>query len=181
VDPVSRRRLTKIEEERTLHERVKQLRESKLRRGRRKAPESLQTLVRQGVYLEQIADMLEITEEEVLQRCDEEQLPHPPSRGSAGSMRSPYEPPLDEAVARQFAADEAEGRRRLAESGATRDALELAASEGLSLEQQIAKLHEEGYEAADIAAELSNDQLKVSRQKVQAVIKRYQEDPAAIG
>lgn len=178
VDPITQRRQEAAEKDKSLHERVRRMREAKVARmdSLGKCPESLPELVQQGVSLPQIAAMLRLSEENVLALCEAEGLPRPPAGPSVAAMRSDYEPEPDEAMARQFAAQEAEGLRVRAADAKS----DVPDGDGLSLEQRIVQLHEQGFEAADIATELTTENEKVSQQKVRAVIKRYEEDPDAI-
>lgn len=180
VDPITRRRLEAAEKERALTERVKALRKTKLARMTAECPESLSDLIRQGVSLQQIAAMLRITEDQVLARCDDEGLPRPPHGPSLNAIPGSHDPELPEPMARQFEAQEAERERQQAEATPEDETVEAEAGQA-TLDQQIVEQFLQGLDATEIASELTSPAQKVSRQKVQAVIKRYQEDPEAIG
>lgn len=182
VDPVTQRRREAAERQRGLAERVKRLRERKVAAMGAVCPESLEDLVRQGIALVQVAEMLRLTEEQVLAQCEAQNLPRPPLGPSLHAKRGAFEPDLPEPMARQFAAHEAEGARRRQEDGGL-TATGAADTEGdrqPSIEERIVQYHEQGFAPADIAAELSGAGAKVSERRVKAVITRYENDPDSI-
>lgn len=175
IDPITRKRQEEAAKERTLRERIKALRERKLARLNQPPPESLEELVRDGVFLQQICLILRKSEEEVLAECDALGLPHPVDAPNTRALRSPYDPPLAPEVERAFEADQAHRAAWGEEEG---EGLP-ADLERLTLEQQIVRYHLAGFETKDIATELSRAEEKVSIQKVTAVLKRYEKDPEA--
>ena len=182
VDPVTRHRQEAAERQRTLTERVQQLRERKVARMSATPPESLADLIHQQVPVHQIAEMLRISQAEVISLCDAQNLPRPPGDVSIQSTRGQYDAELSEPAARQFDAQHAEGERvRAADARASMTAPSPIDADGnvLTLEQQIIQYHEQGFELADIARDLTTDTEKVTARKVAAVIKRYEEDPDA--
>lgn len=192
-DPITRRREEAAEKEQALAAKVKQLRARKMARMNQECPESLEDLIHQNVPLHQVAEMLRMTQNQVLAECETRNLPRPPVGPSVNAIRGDFEPDLPEPMARQEAAQNAERDRKQAmeameakaemegEGGDLGIGIESSMDGSpLSLEHQIINLHLQGFEAMDIASELTNDNQnnqKVSRQKVQAVVKRYESDP----
>jgi len=176
VDPVTRKRQEAAERQKALAERVKRLRLQKVARMSSEAPESLAELIQQGVPLHQIAEMLRMSEEQILAECEAQKLPAPPSNPNVQAIVGQHEPEMSEPMARQFDAQESERDRQQTVQPADPPAVD----SDLPLEQQIIQYHQHGFAAADIADALTTDDQKVSRQKVQAIVKRYEDDPAAM-
>ncbi len=119
--------------------------------------------------------MMRMTPEEVLAACDEAGLQRPADAPNLAALRSDYEPPVPPEVERAYAAEQA---HRAAETEEEGDEAPLNL-EGLTLDQQIVRCHLAGYEAADIAAELSTGDEKITKKKVDGIIRRYNQDPDA--
>jgi len=180
VDPVTKHRREVAEQQRQLAESIRQKRAEKVERLNAVAPESLEELVQQGVFLEQICDMKRLTEAEVVEQCQAAGLALPPRRPVASELVGRHDKPLDAAVARQL-----DARRRAGpqsdpgpanEPGPANDPGPASDGPPVTVEQQIVELHELGKTPKEIAEELG----EVSWQKCQAVIKRYEQDPDAV-
>lgn len=186
VDPISKRRQAAEQEQRSLVAKVRRLRQAKVDRMNATAPESLEDLVRQDVPIGQIAEILRMTPDDVLAACDAAELPRPKAASEMFVDRTGlYEESLSEPMARQFASDAAESKRIRTSADDVdavdaADADDVATDPALTVERQVIQLHLGGREPADIASELSSGgSEKVSARKVQAIIKRYSEDPEA--
>lgn len=178
---------------------LRRLRES----GRRKVeiltepcPEPLEDLVAQGVSLEQIARMMKKTTTWVLTECRRRGLRDPKSLDHPHAMRAPQERPLSADAEKVLDAQTAAARSAAEAAGTARDAaVETAEAAGVvswteaedllagetavparepTIEDVIVTQHQAGMGDREIA-----DRLAVPVRKVRAVVKRYEEDPAA--
>lgn len=143
--------------------------------GSQDAPESLATLVEAGVSAEQIGKIKGLTVAEVYAQCAEQALERPEERyADVRTERAPQEGEVPEPVGR--AMDAAVERREAA----------VAAEQGQehtpqTLEQKIIEFHQANFTPQEIATELSTEEVSVTRQKVQAVLKRYEKQPELFG
>jgi hypothetical protein len=178
MPPHARRHAQVQQEQAEAVERQRTRRQSKIDALTKPAKESIEELVEvNGISGKQIARMKKIDRAEFEAYCRTHGLQVPPwDSASANAIQGIHDP--DEAatvptatVGRPSGLDAIPGPTVIDEG------------EGpLTMEQEIIQYHKAGgIGAQEIAEAVSRPDEPVSRQKVQAIIKRWQEDPAAFG
>ncbi|MCP4535797.1 MAG: hypothetical protein GY832_01460 [Chloroflexi bacterium] len=210
VSPQERRRLKRQADQDAAVARARETREKKLEKMEAVAPESLEQLVTEGVSAEQIADMKNCTVEQVFADCDEAGIQRPMENyPSPQTERGTHGPEINEATERAIDA-EVEGKRRdagmetrvesapeappVARPMPWQKQAEESIGDGdgtfpvsddsgttMTLEQHIVSLHQEGIKPGEISRTLTTEDETISRQKVNAVIKRFKQQPEAFG
>jgi len=181
VPPLERRRRDKEQRQDQILERARQQRAEKLQQIRSdNAPEDFSKLVMDEVSAAQIAGMKQMTVEEVWQKCDELELERPPrTYADPHTERGAFEPELPEEVNRAMDAEQARPTRQVDQQEAAAPVAQPAPGQPeLTQEQQIVQLHLQGSKDGEIATALSTEDQQISRQKVSAVLGRYEQDPA---
>jgi hypothetical protein len=154
-------------------ERIKRQREGKLRLIASVAPESIEDLIAQGVSGKQICRMKKIDEAELATYCEDHGLTTPNWQGeSPNAMVGVHDYVEDE--------EPAERPPMSLDGESVTEATEQVADEPLTLEQEIIMYHKLGtMTPTQIAASVSREGSEISRQKVNAVVKRWEAEPSA--
>lgn len=177
VPPSQRRRQLQAQRELEVMQQIHEKTERRLKQRTEPAPEPTKELIQQGLSAKQIAKMKLITVAEVLQVADEHGLERP---------RLEYDP-LESTKGLFDKTPNESGQRILdtlqpagdADNEDDEDDTEAEAGGPLTLEQEIVEYHKQGKSAVEIAELVSTEAAPVSRQKVQAIVKRFEEEPAA--
>ena len=163
-------------------ERIKRQREGKLRLLAAVAPEPIEALIAQGVSGKQICRMKKIDEAALTAYCQDHGLDVPHWQGESPNAMVGVHDYVEE----EEAATPASPPRRTIEDYAepdetpTIDAGEQVTEEPMTLEQEIVMYHKLGtMTPTEIAASVSREGSEISRQKVNAVVKRYEAEPSA--
>ena len=115
VDPGEKKRLEAEQKRAAIVARLAAKQAAKIERANRKAPESLEDLVGQGVPIYQIADILKTTEAAVLAECDRLGIGRPAELASVHASRAPQEPGIAAEVEAAYDATVANAARVRAE------------------------------------------------------------------
>lgn len=158
-------------------ERIKRQREGKLRLIASVAPEAIEDLIAQGVSGKQICRMKKIDEAALAAYCQDHGLTTPNWQGESPNAM----------VGVHDYVEEEEGQPAAGGENLTDPEMEIpppnasdVAEEPLTLEQEIVMYHKIGtMTPTEIATAVSTEGNEISRQKVNSVVKRYQQDPAA--
>jgi hypothetical protein len=179
LPPWEKQAQTEEANQREIVERVKRTRESKMKLLTEVAPEPIEQLVQEGVSGKQICKMKKITEDELHAYCEEHGLPAPTWAAESPNQMvgvHDYTPEDEEADTATIDAIIAEGEGP--EKSPIGDKVE--PTEPMTLEQEIIMYHRLGtMTPTEIAAAVSREESEVSRQKVNAVVKRWEAEPAA--
>lgn len=174
VDPRMRRQIDRRNARMAAVDRAFQAASQKVERRNAQPRESLADLIDQQVPLEQIARIFRVSEEEIVQRCEEQGLalpgPLPPSASMAGVFATEEQLTQGETFAKQ-------AERRRAEQSPTDE--QPAIDHSQTVEQQIVACHLQGLSVRDTVQALTHE--AIGERKVRAVLKRYQDDPSAFG
>lgn len=204
VNPNERRRQEQEAREKDVSKRIANRQASKIKQLTEPGPESIETCLRQGLSLRQTMKITKKNRDEILAEAQRLGLPAPPENyEDPRTKRSPMEPEIAEETARAF--DAQQNRRGRAPQPApvdddddlvfdpdvTAEAMGETVKEGegtgedapggaMTLEQEIVTYHQQGMEPAAIAENVKLEG-KSGLRKVNAIIKRFSEDPAAFG
>lgn len=180
-------RLAQAEEakQQEIVERIKRTRESKMKLLEDVAKESIEDLIVQGVSGKQICLMKKIGENELVAYCDEHNLLAPnwlgesPNQMTGTHDYTQADEAADTAVIDAIIAEgEAEAPPDAEETVARKSPIVDVLEKGpMTLEQEIITYAGVGMTHQDIAAAVSREGNEVSRQKVSAVLKRYEAEP----
>lgn len=182
IPPSHQRRLNRPLREKEIIEATARAFDTKLNRAKAAvAPESIETLIGQGLSASQIAGMKDCSVGDVFAEADRLGLERPATsydlKGAAHD-RKPSE--SEQRVLDQLG----KGPRTAPPAPAGGQDDDEDAGDGvegaMSLEDEVIQYHlAGGKSAAEIAALVTSEGFEVSRQKVQAIIQRYQADPTA--
>lgn len=194
--PIQKRRKAQFADDLADMEEILEVVAGKCERLEKHCPESIEQLVAQGVYLPQICRMKRMTVEQVLALCEERNLPAPAQSPNILSGRSALDKELTAEQSERFEREqnwrkagrkappgvrekaqeqrqESAGGTLLADAPIEMESLGSGAPE--SIERQIVRLHQGGQTPAAIVKELRA--VGVSKAKVEATIKRFDENP----
>jgi len=196
VHPAEQARIDAEKKRQEIEDRIRERRAWKIEQASKPGPESVTKIVQDGISGEQASKMLRCSVEDFYAQCDALGLERPPLRYDSLTGRGELERPLTEGEEAALAAEQKQptrGARSMQQREEedivppapqqARDAVEQEpfTTAPMTLEQQIVALHQTGdRKPKAIAMELSQiGPVPVSIQKVNAVLKRFKEDPEA--
>lgn len=160
---------------------IQEMREEKLTPP--PVPEGIPELVQQGVSGAQIAAMHGKSLDEIYAECDRLKIPRPEENyADPHTVRGPHEPGIPDEVERAMpspAPVKPAPPENVVMSEWDTEAPQAVQESPLTLDQEIAQLHQQGKDSAEIAELLSTPEVVVTPRKVAGAIRRFKSQPEA--